>query len=385
MTDMHEELVARARGLSAALPGRAAEAEAIRRIPESTVAEFKAARLVRVLRPKRYGGYDQSYRTFAHVVRELARGCASTGWCAATWMSQAMTLARYPQVTQDELCLPDPDVIVGTTGVPSGKARPVEGGWLVSGHWSFASGVHATTYISASAVTADGPIRGFLIPTASVDILDVWRAVGLAATGSTDYIADDVFVPEHRSIDGASWVWRGASEPFVTGPTRNHGAGTTQVTTSIFAPVAVGNALAYLEAFVAAAPARTFTYARVKQSDHVGTQQRVAESALEVDLSAMLLERCYDELDAHADTGRIPTETRSRMRRDTAYAVNLCYRAIDRLYQVSGAHALDTGGEQQRRWRDAHAIASQPNFHWDFEAETWGRIRMGLEPKHPSL
>ncbi len=385
MADMHDELVERARKIAAALPGRAAEAEQLRRMPEATIAEFKAAGLVRVLRPECYGGYDQSYRTFAHIVRELARGCASTGWCAATWMSQAMTLARYSKQTQDELCLPDPDVIVGTTGVPSGRAVQVEGGWRVSGRWSFASGVHASTYISASAITEGGPIRGFLIPTASVEILDVWRAVGLAGTGSTDYIADDVFIPEHRSIDGASWVWRGASEPFVTGPTRNHGAGTTQVTTSIFAPAAVGNALASIDAFVGAAPNRTFTYARVKQAEHVGTQQRLAESALEVDLAAMLLERCYDELDTHADTGRIPTETRSRMRRDTAYAVNLCYRAIDRLYQVSGAHALDTSGEQQRRWRDAHAIASQPNFHWDFEAETWGRIRMGLEPKHPSL
>lgn len=385
MADMHVELVARAATLAVELPARAAEAEQLRRIPEATVAGFKAAGLARVLRPECYGGFDQSYRTFAHVVRELARGCASTGWCAATWMSQAMTLARYPKQTQDELCLPNPDVLVGTTGVPSGRAVEVEGGWRVSGRWSFASGVHATTYISASAVTAEGPVRGFLIPTASVEILDTWHAVGLAGTGSTDYVASDVFIPAHRSIDGASWVWRGATEPFVTGPTRNHGAGTTQVTTSIFAPAAIGNALAYLDAFVAAAPARTFTYARVKQSDHAGTQQRVAESALEVDLAGMLLERCYDELDAYADTGRIPTETRSRMRRDTAYAVNLCYRAIDRLYQVSGAHALDTAGEQQRRWRDAHAIASQPNFHWDFEAETWGRIRMGLEPKHPSL
>ena len=73
------------------------------------------------------------------------------------------------------------------------------------------------------------------------------------------------------------------------------------------------------------------------------------------------------------------------MRRDTAFAVNLAYKAIDRVYQVSGAHALASSGELQRRWRDAHAIASQPNFHFDFEAETWGRIKMGLEPKHPNL
>jgi 3-hydroxy-9,10-secoandrosta-1,3,5(10)-triene-9,17-dione monooxygenase len=73
------------------------------------------------------------------------------------------------------------------------------------------------------------------------------------------------------------------------------------------------------------------------------------------------------------------------MRRDTSFAVNVAYRAVNRLYEVSGAHALHTSNELQRRWRDAHAIASQPNFHWDFEAETWGRLRSGLEHHHPSL
>ena len=157
------------------------------------------------------------------------------------------------------------------------------------------------------------------------------------------------------------------------------------MSTSIFAPAAVGNAIGFLDAFVAGASSRTITYARTKQSDHVGTQQRLAESALEVDLAWMLLDRCYDVLEEYEATGLIPTETRSRMRRDTSYAVNMCYRAINRIFEVSGAHALHSSGELQRRWRDAHAIASQPNFHWDFEAETWGRLRLGLEHHHPSL
>ncbi len=159
----------------------------------------------------------------------------------------------------------------------------------------------------------------------------------------------------------------------------------TLLTSVVFAPVAVGNAIGFIDAFADAAPQRTITQARVKQADHIGTQQRLAESALEVDIAGMLLDRCYDDMNAHADNGIIPLQTRSRMRRDTAYAVNACYRAIDRLYQVSGAHALLESNELQRRWRDAHAIASQPHFHWDYEAETWARLRLGIEIDHPSL
>ena len=380
-----EELVSRAQAMIPALLERAREAERIRRVPPATVAEIKAAHLARTLRPAHFGGYQKDYRTFAQIVRELARGCASTAWCTSSWMSQAFTLDRYPEQAQAEICGSDPDVHIGSTGVPSGKAAPVEGGWLVNGRWSFASGIYGAEWMSAAAVTPEGPIRGFMLPVSELDVLDVWHVVGLRGSGSTDYVAKDLFVPAHRSIEGALWVWRRAPEPFVTGPLRNHGAGATQVSTSIFAPASVGNAIGFIDAFVAGASNRTITYARTKQSDHVGTQQRLAESALETDVAWMLLDRCYDVLEEYEADGLIPTETRSRMRRDTSFAVNVAYRAINRVFEVSGAHALSTEGELQRRWRDAHAIASQPNFHWDFEAETWGKLRLGLEHHHPSL
>ena len=386
MTDaLHDELVAQAAAMVPSLIERAPEGERLRHLPEATAEDIRAAELARTLRPKPYGGHDLDYRTFGHIVRELGRGDASTGWCGATWLSQAMTVARYPKAAQDEVFGSHPEAFIISTGSPGGRMTPVEGGWMVSGRWGFASGVHHAQWVSAGVISPEGPIRGVLLPVEQIEILDTWDTVGLRGTGSTDIEAHDVFVPEYRSIDGAQWVWRGATEAFVDGPLRNHGAGTTQVSSSIFAPSAVGNAIGFLAAFVAGASNRTILYARVKQSDHVGTQQRLAESSIEVDVAAMLLERCYDTLDEYEDTGRIPTIERSRMRRDTAFAVNAAYRAIDRIFQVSGAHALSNQGELQRRWRDAHAIASQPNFHFDYEAETWGKLRLGLEHGHPSL
>ncbi len=382
---VHDELLRRARELTPTFLARAAEAEALRRVPDASTAEIRAAQLARTLRPARYGGFEQDYRTFGHLVRELGHGCASTAWCAATWMAGAMTLTMFPAETQDEVCFANPDAHIGSTGIPSARAEPVEGGWLVNGRWSFASGVHGADYMMCGVLTPEGKVRCALIPTAHLEILDVWDTIGLRGTGSTDTIARDVFVPANYCIDGASWAVKPPSAPFITGPMRNHRVGTTQVNIGLFSSTAVGNAEAFLQSFIDGAANRTITFARVKQSEDTATHLRLAESSLEVDVAWMLLERCYSVLDEYEATGEIPLETRSRMRRDTAFAVNLCYRAINRVWEVAGAHALASSGELQRRWRDAHAIASQPQFHWDFEAETWSRITLGLGHKHPSL
>ncbi len=380
-----DELVSRAAAMAPVLNERAPEAERLRRIPDETVEDLRRAGLVRTLRPAHYGGFEQDYRTFARVVREIGRGCASTGWCCGSWFSQAMTLTMFPAEAQDEVCLADPDAFIGSILVPSALAEPVPGGWRVNGKWSFSSGVHAAGWMMAGATTPQKSTRAMLIPTSDMDILDTWHSVGLKGTGSTDTVARDVFVPEHRSISTSAYLFRSPIAPFIAGPMAKQTINSTHVASIIFAPAAVGNAQGFIDAFVEAAPLRTITYPRVKQSEHVGTQMRLAESALEADVAWMLLDRCYDEMEHHAATGHIPQFTRSRMRRDTAFAVNVSYRAIDRLYQVSGAHALMGANGLERRWRDAHAIISQPQMHFDYEAETWARLRLGLGTDHPAL
>ena len=380
-----QALVERAQQVVPAFGSRAAECEQLRRVPDASVAEFRSSGLARTLRPARYGGHEQDYRAFGHVVRELAHGCASTSWCCATWMAGAQTLTMFPAETQDEICFSNPDVLIGSIGIPTGRAEPVEGGWLVNGRWSFASGVHGADYMTAGVVTPEGKIRAALLPVPQLEILDAWFVEGLAGTGSTDVVARDLFVPEGHSIPGANWSVKPPTAPFIQGPLRNHSVTHTQVNIGLFSPNAIGNAEAFLDAFVENARKRTITFARTRQIDDVATQQRFAESALEVDLAWMLLERGFDALDEYEDTGVIPLETRARMRRDTAFAVQTSYRAVNRLFEVAGAHALASSNELQRRWRDAHAIAQQPQFHWDFEAESWAKVRFGLEHKNPNL
>ncbi|MCZ1005583.1 acyl-CoA dehydrogenase [Streptomyces lydicus] len=81
-------------------------------------------------------------------------------------------------------------------GTRPGRAVPVEGGYLVSGSWQFASGMaHATHIHSAIQVEGTGELRVLAMPKSQVELVDNWDVLGLRATHSIDYHCADEFVP----------------------------------------------------------------------------------------------------------------------------------------------------------------------------------------------
>src|SRR5581483_5221526 len=87
---------------------------------------------------------------------------------------------------------------------PTGKATPADGGYRLSGRWSFVSGVDYSDWVIVAAMVfaPQGPpqARHFLVPRKDYSVLDTWHNVGMRGTGSNDLIVDDVFVPAHRTI-----------------------------------------------------------------------------------------------------------------------------------------------------------------------------------------
>src|SRR6202000_2185066 len=90
--------------------------------------------------------------------------------------------------------------------------------------WPFASGVDACQWMMLAAAVAgsDGvkpEPRFFVVPRSDYSVIDNWYAMGLAGSGSKDVVADNIFVPEHRSLAAADG--KGAPHP---GSTANPGA-----------------------------------------------------------------------------------------------------------------------------------------------------------------
>ena len=202
-----ETLLARAEALIPVLRERVPEAEALRRIPDESIADLIESGLMRATLPARLGGSEANYRTIMEIVALLSRGCASTGWVYCNLASCTFKLALWPEQAQDEIWDADRDALLtGNLIFPCGKATRVDGGYRLSGRWPFGSGIdHACANFFAAMVVDREPqeFRIFLVPKGEFTILDTWHASGLRGTGSNDAAVDDVFVPEYRAINAA--------------------------------------------------------------------------------------------------------------------------------------------------------------------------------------
>jgi GTP cyclohydrolase II len=196
----HDEMLSRVDGLVPRLRERAGETELLRRLPEATMNDLKESGVFRILAPLELGGFGMGADTYAEVIRRLARGCASTAWTAGHLIEHVWMLARWPRRVQDEVFANGPAPLAAATSAPVGTGRKVPGGFSISGHWSFASGIMHSEW-ALLAVQAGGVRLQCLVPVAELELLDVWHTDGLRGTGSNDLRADNLFVPEYRAVD----------------------------------------------------------------------------------------------------------------------------------------------------------------------------------------
>ena len=189
-----------------------------------------------------------------------------------------------------------------------------------------------------------GPEEHFIyhvmVPRADVELDDTWHTLGMRGSGSKDLVVTDVFVPDHRAVPtfptflGLSPHARSAVYrlPVYSGlPAMLSGS-------------VLGMAESGLKAFIEKTADRRTAHG-VSKGENANMQQRVAESTAEITAARRLLEDMCDRFDAALALDQAPLSEKERIqfRWDSAYIVELCRRAIDRLFSASGAHGLYEG------------------------------------------
>lgn len=370
-----EDALARVAALAPSLRERAAEAEALRRLPDATVSELRDSGLLGVMTPTRWGGSELGAETMIDVTVALSAACAATGWVYMLWTAHCWMLALFPEPAQRELW-GTPNVLASSVVSTVGDVEQVPGGYRWTGRGFFSSGVDHSHWLTAAVQVpseAGRELRWLLIPRADYSIVDDWHTVGLRGTGSKTVLFDDIFIPQYRSIthdDSENGTAPGATlhdNPMFCGTS------TVNFTAAMAAP-AMGIARGFVDLFEARLagrvgddPARPFAAPGLST-----TASRFAEASAELD-AALALARDHARRFSAVPARDVPVSDRARFRRDQAFCAQVARRVVNTLYEECGAGGLAESSPFQRVWRDANAAAAHHGLSWDWLGENWAQ------------
>jgi 3-hydroxy-9,10-secoandrosta-1,3,5(10)-triene-9,17-dione monooxygenase len=359
----------RARRLIPLLAERAPEAAAARRVPAATIAEYHAAGILRILQPRRFGGMQGRFSLFSRIVEELTYGCASSAWVYAVLAEHQWIIAQYPNEAQVDVWGDDPEAVASSSLAPRAAAKPVPGGWRLSGRYPFSSGCDYAQWAILGAFLGEvgdpRTIAYLLAPLAECEIADDWQTLGLAGTGSKSLVLRDVFVPEHRVVM-VSDLFAGTPPGALVHPDYPVLRAPRGFLVSYsLPPVAIALGRRALDVACAALAGRVSRgVSKLAESEVV--QMAVGEAAAAIDAATLLLHTGRDSSTAEVSSGRRITEAEAlRARRDMVYAQHQVAWAVDKLCEVDGARWVYDNDELGAIRRDVmtiltHHAASRP-------------------------
>jgi 3-hydroxy-9,10-secoandrosta-1,3,5(10)-triene-9,17-dione monooxygenase len=386
-----DDALRHANDLVPALRSRAAQAEAARIMPPQTVADLQAMGAMRMLQPRRWGGMEHDFISYIDIPMALARGCASTSWCVVNLSVHNWMLALYDERAQDEVWGANPDALIASgIAFPQGRARKVDGGFSLTGHWNFSSGVDPSEWNMLAAQVYDGDrVTGWrmcLVHRSEYEIVDDWNVLGMRATGSKSVRTKDVFVPEHRALDmtlcrgGKNFPGAGVN------PSPLYQIPITTLGSHCLAGAALGNAQAALELTCEAVKARSTNYTGMRMRDFQTVQLRVGAAGARIEAARVLFRSdCLAGQEAAAAGRVMDLEEKLRIKRNVAYATQLCTEAVDLLHAMAGANGIYDAYPIQRIFRDAHSLGAHIGFAFDAHGSNWGLVALGGDFASPTL
>jgi alkylation response protein AidB-like acyl-CoA dehydrogenase len=376
----------RARALIPALAAAAPRIEAATGLPDDVVDALHDAGMFRLLLPRTIGGFELSPAAYARCIEALATGDASAAWVVNQASGCAMTAAYVAPAVARE--------IWGGRGVlswgngPGTKARAVraEGGWRVTGTYSFASGSRHATWLGAAApcFEADGaPVlrpdgrpweRTMLFPRHLADVVpDAWKVMGLNGTGSDTFHVTDLFVDDAHAVTRES-------------PDERRETGTLyrfqsmQLYAGGFCSVALGGARALFDAVLTLVKGKTQVGVAeaLRDNDAVRSALGYWDAALKAARAGMLgvMEEVWDEV---AATGVLTIDQRVAVRQATTYAIHRSRDAAYAIFHEAGSTAILADQPFERRLRDVSSVGQHlqgRRTHF----ETVGHYMLGGEP-----
>ena len=366
------------------------EIEREQRLPKALVAQMKEAGFYRMVIPRSLGGLQVDPLTYLRVAELLAQAAGSVGWnIANNGVGQLVTLGLPDDGVQEIHGQGTPSIMAGTAVQGGGQAVPVDGGYRVTGHWTFGSGCQESSWMLGSfqILDADGQPRrnpnggsmywrGVFQRDEATVVPGSWDVAGLRGTGSFDWTVKDVFLPERRTcphvgvpLDNQWSRWPGLTYALPSqcwvGP--HHSA------------VICGIARAGIDALIALAVEKSPRGRTGMLCEYPQVQDSIGRADAILGAGRTYRNAMITELwNTIAAGGATTLEQRARCRLASTYAGDSAREAMDLVYRHGGSTSFKRESRLAECWRDLHVVAQTVTISPEWYP-IGGRVLLGMD------
>jgi alkylation response protein AidB-like acyl-CoA dehydrogenase len=382
-TGVDATLVARATELIPLIREHAEESSATRRVVPEVVTALEQAELFSLFVPKRYGGHGANMATAVETIAEIGRGDGSTAWTAALLNACTWFGTTFSQRAQEDVFGANPRARCCGIFTPGSKSERVDGGYLVSGRWPYASGSFAADWatlgIAVEAAEDCDPRALALIPKDAWTIEPTWFVAGMKGSGSDTIVVQDHFVPDHRVQRFVDMREADYATPH-TAEQNSHMAFIPVAALILVAPQ-LGLARHALERTREKLPGKAVAYSVYTEARRSPVHQLgVATAATRFHLAELLMRQACFDIDVSAAGLHLPTlEVRARIRNDTGVVAELVKEGIDALLTANGAGSFADANVLSRIWRDGEIAGRHAYVSPELGKEVYGKVLLGDE------
>jgi len=355
------QVVARARGMRDLVRAEAAESERLRTLTPAIVDEMWASGLMPSFNPIPAGGVEPSFTEMIETWIEMAWQDGSFGWIGIANLPSTFAAGAYlpDDGFAEVFTAHDNRIAMGGQFFPNGQGKSVDGGYRLSGSWSFGSGTGHSEYIAAGFMPMEnGEVRWIreglpdmqvaIVPRDDIAFTDGWYVQGLKGTGSYDYNAVDVFVPQYRTFPlVAREPHRGASPA-----TR---MGLMPVTAAGHASWALGVAKSMLDDVEELAATKFRMSDMASLASRPTFQKGLAHRVASWRAARLLVLDVFPRAEAAVAAGEDLTPVwRADMRVAAVYATDVARACGEWAHLVAGTSSIREGSRLERAFRDIY-------------------------------
>jgi alkylation response protein AidB-like acyl-CoA dehydrogenase len=370
---------------------QAGECERLRTIAPAVVDEMWASGLMSAFNPVAAGGVEPSFAEMIETWIEMAWQDGSFGWIGIANLPSSFAAAAYlPDGGFAEVFTAnDNRVTMGGQFFPNGQGVAVDGGYRLTGSWSFGSGTGHSEYICAGFFPmVDGqPVMGAgglpdmqvaVIPRDEIEFKDGWHVQGLKGTGSYDYGVNDVFVPTSRTFP-----------LFSSSPHRGNSPATRMglmpVTAAGHASWALGVAKSMLDDVKELAATKFRMSDMASLASRPTFQKDLAHHVAAWRAARLLVLDAFGTAESAVAAGADLTPAlRADMRVAAVYATDVAREAAEWAHLAAGTTSIREGSRLERAFRDIYT-GTQHAFISEKVAMDVAQIWLGIIEDQPGL